>query len=50
MAVADKKVFTQVDARLNQVFGSGAKGSLTMLACVLVISTLLRLLFIEQRS
>ena len=48
MAVADKdkKVFTQLDARLNQVFGSGAKGSLTMLACILVISTLLRLLFI----
>ena len=47
MAIADK-VFTKVDLRLNQIFGPGPKGSITIFSTVLIISVLLRLIFITD--
>ncbi len=41
-------VFTRIDARLNQVFGHGPKGSLINFMAILIVSSLLRLIYINN--
>ena len=43
-----KVVFTRIDARLNQIFGSGPKGSVINFLAIVVISSLLRLIYINN--
>lgn len=43
-----KVVFTRIDARLNQVFGSGPKGSVINFMAIVLISSLLRLIYINN--